>query len=546
MPDALKQRRVVLLVSMVAFALSLLLGLAPTFSAASSHREAPLIANDPQADNTDVYAFVSPDDSDSVTLIANFIPLEAPYGGPNFFRFADDVLYEIKVDNVGDARAHVTYQFNFHTNVANPNTFLYNTGTIATINSANLNVKQFYSVTEVVSDSVAVTTTVLASGLPVPPVNIGSASTPNYDALGNAGVCTISINGSGNPTGSTCNTRNTSKGANDIKVFAGQRDDPFFVDLGSIFDLLHLRGQPAPVGYPGGPGNIPLDGLAGYNVHSIALQVPISRLTKPGDPTIGVWSTASRQSTRVFGGLGSVSNSGPYVQISRLGMPLVNEAVIPLALKDAFNGLDPASDYGLYTSNSAAGKLLNSSVLTPELQTLLGALYSVPNPGKPRADIQQIFLQGMTLGYTFTIDTPGGPVALPPGTNVNRPMGSPQPAEMLRLNTTFRPGGAYCAPTPNYRLGLLAGDVCGFPNGRRLADDVTDIELLAVGGVAWVPLTGDTSFSFNAAYLSALRDRIYQNDVPFGTTFPYMASPHSGQYPAYAEVRPIFMPLMER
>ena len=532
---------------------ALLIGVAPGLSNASSHREAPLISNDPQADTTDVYAFVSPELSNTVTLIANYIPLEAPYGGPNFYRFADDVLYEIKVDNVGDAQTHISYQFKFHTAVGDATTFLYNTCSIPSYASSCLNVKQSYTVTEVMSDSVAITTTVLAGNLPVPPTNIGSASTPNYDALGDAGVCTIAINGAGNPTGHTCDTRNVTQGPNDIKVFAGPRDDPFFVDLGSIFDLLHLRGQAVPVGYPAGPGNIPLDGLAGYNVHSIALQIPTARLTKPGDPVIGVWSTASRRSTRVLLGIGGVvagngvmTETGPYVQVSRLGMPLMNEAVLPLALKDAFNSLDPSTDLSLYgPAAPVVGNLLYNSVLTPELQTLLGALYGVPNPGKPRNDIQQIFLQGMQLAEPFTITTPGGPVMLPANFKVNRPAGSPQPAEMLRLNTSFMPAG-FCKPTPDYLLGLLGGDACGFPNGRRLADDVTDIELLAVGGAAWQPLTADHSFTMTAGLVSVLRDNINQNDVPFGTTFPYMASPHSGQYPGYAQVRSTMLPLIRR
>jgi hypothetical protein len=538
-----KQRRVVFVLSTAVLAVVLLVGLAPTFTSASSHREAPLIANDPQADTTDVYAFVSPDVTNTVTLIGDWIPFESPYGGPNYFRFADEVLYELHVDNVGDARSHITYQFQFHTSTQNPNTFLYNTGPINSLTDPNWNVRQVYTVTEIVSDTVAITTTVLGGGLASPPVNIGSASTPNYGSLANAAIHTLSNAG------------------DTIKVFAGQRDDPFFVDLGSVFDLLHLRGQPQlnanGPGYAPGPGNIPLDGLAGYNVHSIAIQIPISRLTKPGDSTIGVWATSKRHTTRVFGG-GTVVDSGPAVQISRLGMPLVNEVVMPLALKDVFNSLDPKDDLTTYVGVP----LLQKSVQDPELGSLLCGLYGVPlprdttpvdchteytTPGTGRSDIFDIFLQGMKTAATFTITTPSGPVALPPNTNVNRPTSpSRQPSEVLRLNTAFRPGGAFCSPTPNYRLGLLGGDVCGFPNGRRLQDDVTDIEVLAVGGAAWGPLTGDTSFTFNGGLVPILRDNIFQNDVPFGSTFPYLASPHSGQYPAFAEVRNMFLSLIGR
>ncbi|HBY98722.1 MAG: DUF4331 domain-containing protein [Ardenticatenaceae bacterium] len=493
----------------------LLIGYGPTQVNASSHREAPLIAADPYADTTDVYAFVSPDRPDSVTIIASWIPLESPEGGPNYYKFADDVLYELHVDNVGDGRSHVTYQFRFKTEVRNSTTFLYNTGPIGSLTDPNWNVRQFYTVTEIVSPTAGSRVTkVLGSNLPSPPVNIGSKSTSNYDALFNAGIRTITNSG------------------DNIKVFAGQTDDAFFVDLGSVFDLLSLRGQAPPIGYPGGP-TPGLDGLSGYNVHSIALQVPISRLlasAPSGETVIGVWATSSRQSTRVLAPLGGVSTSGDWVQVSRLGMPLTNEAVLPLALKDAFNGLKPEQDYGLFTSGTPAGNLLASSVLTPELQTLLNALYGVPNPGKPRTDLVEIFLTGIQTDQPFAIHTPGGDVTLPAGTVVNKPTKSAaiQPAEMLRLNTAFRPG-THCAPTPNYQLGLLGGDACGFPNGRRLADDVTDIELLAVAGAAWQVVTGDTSFSFNPALIGVLSDSVSKNDKPFRSTFPYLAEPHQGQ-----------------
>ncbi len=482
----------------------------PSQVGASSHREAPLITADPYADTTDVYAFVSPDVTSTVTLVGSWVPLEEPTGGPNFYKFADDVLYELHVDNVGDARSHIRYQFTFHTVVNNPNTFLYNTGPITNLNSPGWNVRQFYTVTEVVSPtSGSVVTTVLFSNRLAPPVNIGSKSTPNYQALSDAAIYSLAT-----PAGN-------------IKVFAGQTDDPFWVDLGSVFDLLTLRGNPVPaVGYSTGP-NIPLDGLSGYNVHSIAIQVPTARVlsgTVPATNTvIGVWATSSR------GG----------VQVSRLGMPLVNEAVLPLALKDVFNGLRPEDDLGAYL----AVPLLQESVEDPELGNLLCLLYGVPlprdtgldcdtdytTPGSGRADIFEIFLTGIKTGAVFTITTPAGPVALPANTNVNQFSAvSAQPAEMIRLNTALRPG-ELCAPTPNYQFGLLAGDACGFPNGRRLADDVTDIELLAVAGAAWTPVTGDTSFSMNPIYFSVLTDGLPRNDVPFRSTFPYLALPHSGQ-----------------
>ncbi len=529
-------RRTVRLLSIVlaplVMAMTLLTGYSPSGVRASSHREAPLIARDPYADNTDVYAFISPDRPDSVTLIANYIPLEWPESGPNFFEFDDNVRYEIHVDNVGDARSHITFQFDFDTRTRNPNTFLYNTGPITSLDDEDWNKPQTFTLTQrTASGRGQPSSSVLARNLKTPPVYVGTKSTPNYEALATAAIHTIG------------------SGANAIKVFAGQRDDPFFVDLGSVFDLLSLRGQAPPIGYPPGQdqSNLPMDGVAGYNTHTIAIQVPISRLMASGDdePVIGVWATASRRSTRVLNGVGGIldgrgaeSHTGDFVQVSRLGMPLVNEVVIPLALKDAFNNLKPEQDAGIYTADTDVGNLLQRSVLDPELQRLLKALYGVPNPGPNRLDLQAIFLTGLKTTKPFTINTAGGPVTLPAGTNVNQPSGV-QPAEMLRLNTAapFRPGveGSVCAPTPNYQLGLLGGDACGFPNGRRLQDDVTDIELLAVAGAAYSVLTSET-FAFNPALIGVLRDNVNQNDRELLSTFPYVATPWSGTDHRHANV----------
>ena len=479
-------------------------------AAASSHREAPLISRDAFADNTDLYAFVSPDRPDSLTVIGSWIPFEGPQGGPNFYTFADDVAYELHIDNKGDAKRHITYRFKFTTQLRNPATFLYNTGPIGSLDDANWNMPQTYSIDEIV-DGVSTT---IATGLPVPPTNVGPKSTPNYGALHKAAIKSV----------------NTAEGP--INVFAGQTDDPFWVDL-LVFDLLSLRAQKAPIGYKGGPSK-GVDGLAGFNVHSIAIQVPIAHLLKgAGENTVlGVWATSSRPTTRVFSA-GAIANSGADVQISRLGMPLVNEAVLPLALKDAFNSLAPESDFGLFGSGSAAGNLLKKSVLDPELGNLLNGLYGVPKPGKDRTDLLAIFLTGMVTAAPFTIQTAGGPVTLPVGTNVNQPKGV-QPAEMIRVNVAppFRPNteGSLCAPKPNYKLGLLGGDACGFPNGRRLQDDITEIELLAVAGAAYPALTGDTSFAFNGKLIPVLNDGIDKNDLPFQATFPYIALPHNGLY----------------
>jgi hypothetical protein len=475
---------------------------------ASSHREAPLIARDPFADTTDLYAFISPERPDSVTIIGSWIPFQGPHGGPYYYSFADDVIYELHVDNVGDAKSHITYRFTFQTELRNGNTFLYNTGPIRTLDDENLNLYQTYTVEEIVNGKV----TVLGEGLPVPPANIGPKSTPAYEDLYHSAVQTFA----------------TDEG--DLRVFAGQTDDPFWVDLGSVFDLLSLRPQAAPVGYESGPSD-GVDGLAGFNVHSIALQVPIARLLNgAGENTVlGVWATSSRPAVRVFGA-GRIDTVGDPVQISRLGSPLVNEVVLPLALKDAFNSLKPEGDYDLYTSDTAAGDLLASSVFTPEVGTLLNALYGVPLPAGIRNDLVAIFFTGMTTVQEFTLITPDGEVTVPAGTNVNRPA-NVRPAEMLRLNVAepFRPGveGSLCSPTPNYQLGLLGGDVCGFPNGRRLQDDVTEIELLAVAGAAYSVLTGE-AFDFNPDLVGVLSDGVDTNDVPFRDTFPYLATAHQG------------------
>lgn len=475
---------------------------------ASSHREAPLIARDPLADTTDLYAFVSPDKPDTVTLIGSWIPFEGPQGGPYYYSFADDVIYEIHIDNIGDAKSHITYRFTFQSTITNETTFLYNTGPVTSLADANLNMRQTYKVEEIVNGKV----TVLGEGLPVTPAHIGPKSTPDYAALWQESIQSIAVD------------------EGELMIFAGPTDDPFWVDLGSIFDLLSLRPQAAPVGYEGGPSQ-GIDGLAGFNVHSIALQIPIDHLLKDaGDNTvIGVWATSSRPAVRVFGA-GNIQTVGDPVQISRLGLPLVNEVVLPLALKDAFNSLKPEQDYDLYTSDTTAGKLLATSVFTPEIGTLLNTLYGVPLPENVRNDLVSIFFTGMTTTKDFDLITPGGKITVPAGTNVNRPQ-NVRPAEMLRLNLAapFRPGveGSLCSPEPNYALGLLGGDACGFPNGRRLRDDITEIELLAIAGAAYPVLTDDT-FDFNPALIDVLNDGLDSNDKPFQETFPYLALPHRG------------------
>ena len=447
----------------------------------SSHREAPEISKDPVADNTDVYGFVSPDRPDTVTIITNFIPLQLPYGGPNFYEFGDDVVYDINISNKGEGRADVVYRFRFHTEVRNPNTFLYNTGPIHSLNDANWNRPQTYSVTRMVRGHEP---RVLARGLGVPPVNIGPRSTPDYAHLAASAVHNL---GGGR------------------RVFAGQRAEGFFVDLGSIFDLgtlrpfehLHLIPSADAMGVNGGQG---------VNVHSIALQVPITDLTEHGrtprgvddkHAVIGIWSSASRQKSRIISDREDPSESGPWVQVSRLGNPLFNEVIVPMGRKDDWNRGEPRDDaeYVPFVLHSELAKLL--PVLYPGVFPKLAA-YS-----KPRDDLAAILLTGIPKGV------------IPGFQNFT----GARPADLLRLNVAIPPAHA-----PN-RFGILGGDLAGFPNGRRVSDDIIAIELRAVAG-ATIPLV-DSSFTPDGA-ASLLADGTSNTNSPYLHTFPYLGVPAGG------------------
>jgi len=448
----------------------------------SSHREAPEITKDPVADSTDVYAFVSPDKPSTVTLVANYIPLEEPAGGPNFDQFGDDVLYEIHISNTGTAQADLTYQFRFSTTIQNRNTFLYNTGPITSLKDANWNLRQTYSVTKVVAGG---SSTVIGSNIPSPPCRIGPRSTPSYEGLASGAVSTLS-------SGET--------------VFAGQRADPFFVDLGAIFDLgdlrpfqnLHLIPTPAGSG---------INTLQGFNVHSIVLQVPITTVTAGGvqpsgvtdrNATIGVWTTASRQASRVLSPGSAPNNQGPWVQVSRLGNPLVNEVIIPLGYKDLFNQTAPSGDNSFVQFFAQPGLAKLLPVLYPNVFPNLAALTG------DRADLIAILLTGL----------PGGIV---PGFQNNT--GTTQ-ADMLRLNTAVPP-----TASPN-AFGVLGGDIGGYPNGRRLGDDVVSIELQAIAGVTY-PLVNKGYTADGAA--SKVTDGAGPSSTsPFLGSFPYVGTPYEG------------------
>lgn len=462
---------------------------------ASSHREAPLIAQDPVADNTDTYAFVSPTNDDNVVLIANYIPLQQPSGGPNFYNFGDDVLYEIHVDNDGDAVADVTYEFDFTTSLNVPTTTLYNIGQITALEgegAAAWNLRQRYTLSSVVDG----TRTVLGQDLPVPPNNLGPRSTPNYDDLASQAIVELS---------------------DGVTAFAGQRDDPFWVDLGSIFDLGALRPFEGAHIIPE-PNTDAIDAVAGKNTHSLVLEVPIDSLTNGDDPVIGVWATASRRRTRTFSGGSSATpvHNGPYAQVSRLGMPLVNEVVIPTALKDTFNTLLPSQDAtalsGVGSDDIAPDAGYQPStvgdipiVTDPELAGLFEILYpdvfgpdgAAPLPPAPRADLVQVFLTGIP--------------------DVNQLNGGDfTPAEYIRLNTSIKPADGDL--NNDNRLGVIGGDTQGYPNGRRLYDDTVDISLRVVAGE--LVNGGDAT--------PDLTDGILTNDKPFLNEFPYVAAPWDG------------------
>jgi hypothetical protein len=480
-------RRIAFGFLLLAFAVMLALSPNPTTSLASSHREAPLIVADPLADNTDTYAFRStePGRGGFVTLIANWIPFQEPSGGPHFYKFDDTVLYEIYVDNTGDGVEDVTYQFRFKTKFRNPNSILgmaapnqalKGTGgiepLITSLDDPDYNEPQTYSVTRI--DRRTGKRVIIAKDLLTPPNNIGERTTPNYETtLGQPAVYSL-------PNGG--------------KVFAGQRDEGFYIDVGGVFDTLKLKSIGATDG---------VDSTAGFNVGTIAIEVPIQEVTRTGavpsgptapDAVIGVWAVSSRPKISVL--RSSIFEEpltvGPLQQVSRLGSPLVNELIIPLKLKDGFNRSTPAGD-----------SQFAQFVTNPQLAQLMSAVFGINVPAAPRNDLVAIFATGI-------------PVNSVTGPNFTTFLSDGRPHEMLRLNVAIPP-----AASPS-RLGLLGGDVAGFPNGRRVFDDVVDIALRAVAG--GTPFTPATNISPN----NTIGDGVANNDVLFLSRFPYLGTPQSG------------------
>nr|WP_257578632.1 DUF4331 domain-containing protein [Streptomyces sp. JJ38] len=445
-------------------------GLAPGVSSASSHREAPLIAGDPRADNTDLYAFTSPDRPDTVTFVANWIPFEEPDGGPNFYQFADDARYNIKIDSDGDGRADLTYSWKFRTHVRDAEgQFLYNTGPVTSLDDPDLNIRQTYSLT--VTDRWGQRHKLLRDA-PVAPSRVGNASMPDYAALRDEAVV---------------------EAGRGTRSFAGQTEDPFFADL-RVFDLL----------YGGDLSKRGKDTFAGYNVNTIALQVPKKALalhhSPKRNPVIGVWSTTDRKGADVTG---KGAGHDRWRQVSRLGNPLVNEVVVPLKFKDAFNTLEPFQDR---TVQPVVDK-----VLDPILPKLVEQVYGIPAPPAPRRDLFEIFLTGICEEC--------GPIKADLNSHRLNRDARPEtivPAEELRLNMSVP------VTEQPQRLAVLAGDLGGWPNGRRLTDDVVDIALQAAEGAAQ---TGELVDAL------AEGDKVDANDVTFGARFPYVALPHQGSTP---------------
>lgn len=451
------------LIGTLAVTAGLLMGTFGTpFAGASSHREAPLISNDPAADTTDMYVFRSPDAPTTVTAIMNVSPFGKPEQGPNFYLFDPSVRYSMHITQDGGNTEDVRLDFRFTTDIRGASSN-YNGGPITSLDDPDWFTRQFYSVDLVKGGE----TTRLGENLPVAPANIGPKSTPNYDQLANSAIVNIpSIPGG--------------------KVFAGPRDDPFYIDIGAVFDLLNVRRPPGNAG--GG-----VDNLAGFNVLSIAVQLPIAAVVRPecnlNNPAdmncvVGMWLTTSRPTTRVLRGEEAPTHTGDWVQVSRLSAALVNETIVPTAMKDAFGASEPRNDARFLP-------LVQDPLPAKDINMVFG----IPVPPAPRQDIVTIFLTGI------------------PG--LNQPP-DVQAAEIAHLNL------AVPVTAQPSRLGLLGDDMQGYPNGRRLADDVTDISFRALAG--GTPFTPD----FNKAPNNLLGDGVDQNDKAFLSAFPYLAAPHQG------------------
>ena len=489
----------------VTFALTLVAGAVMTLATssvfASSHREAPFITGMPKVDGTDLYFFRSyaPNRQDYATVIADYMPFQDPQGGPNFFQFDQNALYEIHFDNVGDAKEHITFQFRFKStskrtalNVGGKQILipLINSGTVSGVNPATLNVRETYSITMVTGDRRTGTVTkLLAPGggtdFDKPVDNIGDksfGSASGYETYANQHIYDVAIPG--------CGT---------AKVFVGQRKEPFYIGVGKIFDLLNLNPLGPEIG-----GN--KNDLEAKNVSSIAMELPIVCLATANEPVVGAYTTASVRQGRLINGnpatgiANASKEGGPWAQVSRLGMPLVNELVIGLEDKDRFNASKPANDTQFI-----------DYVTNPSLPALVEKLFpSARAPTNfPRTDLVTVFLKGIA--------------------GVNQPA-NVVPSEMLRLNTSIAP----VAIGAQNALGVAGGDNAGFPNGRRPGDDVVDLSLrVAMGALCTLTGANDTlrvgcKPSDAPAGGLPLTDGVRKTSTDFKPVFPYLNTPLPG------------------
>jgi Domain of unknown function (DUF4331) len=457
----------------------------------SSHREAPKILKDPTADNTDVYAYTAPDAPGSLTVVANWIPLADPAGGPNFYPLDENARYYVKIDNSGDGREDVAYRWDFKTRFRNPNSFLYAAPTVDSVDDPDLNLVQTYDLykEEYNSSGKVIKSRKIADDAPVVPDNIGPKTMPNFAQVEAGGITPLKGGG---------------------KTIVTPADDAFFVDLGAIFDGVNIDKPGRPnigLGNQGGGK----DDVAGYNTKSFVLQVPEREVTRDGkqvsgmnakNAVVGVWSTTERRSDSVLGGYGSQRGGrhghrrDKWVQVSRLGNPLINEVVIPLGQKDKFNRTSPEDD----------AKNFGKFALNPEPARLLNALFGLGVQETNRTDIVTALLTGV------------------PGlTQIGK---NPAAADTLKINMGVAP-----AANPN-RFGVLAGDVAGFPNGRRLTDDAVDIELRVIAGALLSPPKN-----------VPLGDGVDQNDKPFRAAFPYVPLANDGFNSTLKRIEPQHAPV---
>jgi hypothetical protein len=461
--------------------------LAVTSGSGSSHREAPSILADPTADNTDLYAFTAPDAPGSLTIVSNWIPFEDPSSGPYFGKLDPRARYYVKIDNTGDGREDIAYRWKFRQRFRNPGSFLYAAPTVDSVDDPDINFVQKYDLyRETYRNGKLRSSHKIASRVPVAPDNVGPKTIPDYAKVSAGAVQPLSSGG---------------------KTFVGPSDDPFFIDLATIFDGVNIDKPGRPdigLGNQGGGK----DDVAGYNTHSFVLQVPEADVTRngrnvsgadAGNAVVGVWTTTERKKISVLRRKGKRRAHADWVQVSRLGNPLINEVIIPIGLKDKFNRTSPANDAANF----------GAVALSPEPARILNALFGLGVKENDRTDIVQALLTGV------------------PG--LTQIGSKPAAADTLKVNLGVPPSA-----TPN-RFGVLAGDTAGFPNGRRLSDDVVDIELRVIAGALLPDDQGGKQIP--------LGDGVDVNDKPFRDAFPYVALPDSAFDSKLKRVEPAHAPV---